>query len=168
MPGTKKRSKAGTKHACEPGEEKRAATSVPSSRGDPETKRCGLCGKTRRLARTDCYGRWICDDEHKYVLFSYARNSCHRNHRRYTLCGRHHAEGHEGDWKVCGKCRRDFETEIYVYFGTNQYNFEKLESPPAYEPTRCTKCGTVLNLGEGGYSVKGEAYFCLPCGGHRL
>ena len=41
--------------------------------------RCGLCGKMANLTKTECCGRWICDDEDKYVLFSYARYSCHRN-----------------------------------------------------------------------------------------
>jgi hypothetical protein len=40
--------------------------------------RCGLCGKTKKLTKTECCGEWICDDEDKYVLFSYARNSCYR------------------------------------------------------------------------------------------
>lgn len=103
---------------------KRAAAARP---------RCGLCGKTAKLTRTECCRQSICDDEDAYVLFSYARNSCHRNHRRFTLCGYHHAEGHRGSWKDCSRCRREFETEIYVYYGTNEYNFEKLEDPPAYE-----------------------------------
>ena len=37
------------------------------------TKKCGLCGKTSRLTKTACCGNWICDDEDKYVMFSYAR-----------------------------------------------------------------------------------------------
>lgn len=52
--------------------------------------RCGLCGKTKNLTKTECCGSWICDDEHEYVMFSSDRNSCSRNHRRYTLCGYHH------------------------------------------------------------------------------
>ena len=72
--------------------------------------RCGLCGKTKKLTRTECCGRWICDDEDQYILFSYERNSCHRNHQRYTLCGYHHVEGHSGDWKDCVECRDGFET----------------------------------------------------------
>ena len=60
-----------------------------------------------------------------------ARNSCHRNHRRYTLCAFHHGEGHPGDWQTCPKCRKSFPTEIYVRYGTNEYNFVKLENPPA-------------------------------------
>jgi hypothetical protein len=60
---------------------------------DSQQPRCGLCRKTKHLTRTDCCGNWICDDEHTYVLFSYARNSCHRNHSRYTLCAYHDNEG---------------------------------------------------------------------------
>ncbi len=125
--------------------------------------RCALCGNTRNLTRTDCCGNWICDDEDQYVLFSYAHNSCYRNHRRYTLCGFHYAEGHDGDWKDCLKCRENFETELYVYFGTNEYNFEKLPNPPEYEPTRCTKCQRVIRLGREGYSYNQEGYLCESC-----
>ncbi len=125
--------------------------------------RCGLCGKAANLTRTECCGQWICDDEEKYVLFSYARNSCHRNHRRYTLCGYHDAEAHPGHWKECPRCRDAFETEIYVYYGTNEYNFDKLENPPAYDPTRCSKCGVVIVLSAGGYSGRGNEYWCGKC-----
>ncbi len=125
--------------------------------------RCGLCGKTRGLTRTECCGQWICDDEHKYVIFSYARNSCHRNHRRLTLCGYHHVEGHAGSWKDCSLCSRSFETEMYVWYGTNEYNFEKLETPPSYEPTKCSGCGAVIILSEGGYSMLGTEYSCENC-----
>ena len=125
--------------------------------------RCGLCGKTGKLTQTECCGQWICDDEDQYVLFSYARNSCHRNHSRYTLCGHHYAEGHGGRWQDCPKCRAGMETEMYVYFGMNEYNFEKLENPPAYEPTRCSRCGAVIVLSEGGYSQLGDKYHCAQC-----
>lgn len=133
---------------------------TPQAAGKP---RCGLCGKTRNLTRTECCGNWICDDEDKYVLFSYARNSCHRNHSRYTLCSYHHDEGHTGDWKDCPRCRRGFETEMYVWYGTNEYNFEKLPNPPKYEPARCSRCHRVIRLGEDGYSVKGKKYLCEKC-----
>lgn len=94
--------------------------------------RCGLCGKTRKLTRTECCDKWICDDEDKYVLFSYARNSCDRNHRRYTLCGFHHTEEHPGRWTECKRCRDEIaEAEMYVWYGTNDYNFEKLKNPPS-------------------------------------
>ena len=120
--------------------------------------RCGLCGKAAKLTRTECCGQWICDDEANYVLFSYARNSCNRNHRRYTLCGYHSAAGHRGHWKDCRRCRKDIETEMYVHYGTNEYNFEKLENPPAYTPTRCSACGVVIVLSEDAYSLSGDGY----------
>ena len=129
-----------------------------------EKPRCGLCGKTGKLIKTDCCGTWICDDEHKYVPFSYARNSCHRNHNRYTLCGFHHNEGHKGDWKDCEKCRASFETEMYVWYGTNEYNFEKLSNPPSFEPTKCSKCAVAIKLGTEGFSRKGDEYWCEECG----
>jgi hypothetical protein len=125
--------------------------------------RCGLCGKTKNLIKTDCCGNWICDDEHKYVLFSYARNSCYRNHRRFTLCGFHAGEGHAGYWKDCQKCRKEFPTEMYVWYGTNEYNFEKLENPPAYKPTKCSKCGAVIVLSGSGYSYGADGYRCEAC-----
>jgi hypothetical protein len=125
--------------------------------------RCGLCGKTGNLTKTECCDNWICDDEDQYVLFSYARNSCYRNHSRYTLCGFHYNEEHPGDWKSCRKCRDSIETEMYVYYGTNEYNFEKLPNPPKYKPTRCSKCNAVIVLSQGGYSTRGNEYFCGQC-----
>lgn len=126
-------------------------------------RRCGLCGKTGKLTKTECCGNWICDDEANYQLFSYAHNSCSRNHRRYTLCGGHFSEGHAGDWQTCPKCRQCGETEMYVYFGTNEYNFEVLLDPPAYEPTKCSSCGKVIILSNGGYSSGKDGYTCGKC-----
>jgi len=125
--------------------------------------KCGLCGKRKNLIKTPCCGQWICDDEDQYRMFSYADNSCSRNHSRYTLCGSHHAEGHKGDWKTCSKCREGIETEMYVWYGTNNYNFEKLPNPPHFEPKHCSKCGRLLNLGEEGFSVLGSDYTCEKC-----
>ncbi|MBU2213112.1 hypothetical protein KKC44_04620 [Patescibacteria group bacterium] len=129
-------------------------------------KRCGLCESVgKKLIKTECCGNWICDDEDGYVLFSYARNSCSRNHRRFTLCGYHACEEHEGDWKDCKKCLSDFkhEMEMYVWYGTNEYNFTILDNPPSFEPTHCGKCGTRIVLPEGGYSVLCSEYRCGNC-----
>jgi hypothetical protein len=63
-----------------------------------------------------------------YVMFSSARNSCSRNHWRYTLCGYHHGERHQGQWLECKKCKESFDTEDYVFYGTNEYNFVKLKN----------------------------------------
>lgn len=128
-----------------------------------DARRCGLCGKSKKLTKADCCGNWICDDEDQYALFSYARNSCSRNHRRYTLCGYHAAEEHSGRWTNCRECREGFETEMYVWYGTNAYNFEKLKNPPAYEPTRCGGCGEVISLGEDGYTEADGKYWCVTC-----
>ena len=130
---------------------------------------CGLCGQsTKELTRTECCGEWICDDESEYVMFSYAHNSCHRNHSRYTLCASHSNEGHEGAWQQCQECRDGFETEMYVWYGTNEYNFVKLENPPEYKPTKCAKCKRVIKLAEDGYSMKGGKYYCDRCTGFDL
>jgi hypothetical protein len=141
----------------------KAKSRTPKKKKSEDKPRCGLCGKTRKLTKTECCGQWICDDEEKYVIFSYARNSCSRNHQRYTLCGSHYAEEHEGSWQDCPECRNGFETEMYVYYGTNEYNFEKLDNPPAYLPTKCAKCGVIISLGYGGYSMKGGKYWCEEC-----
>lgn len=129
----------------------------------PGQPRCGLCGKTKNLTKTECCAQWICNDEHKYVLFSYVRNSCSRNHRRFTLCGFHSGEGHKGHWKDCTKCRASFQTEMYVWYGTNEYNFEKLENPPHYEPTLCDHCGVVIKLGTDGHSIGPKGTLCERC-----
>lgn len=147
-----------------------AGRAKPSKAKKPlkEVARCGLCGKTKNLMKTPCCGNWICDDQHKYVLFSYARNSCHRNHDRYTLCAYHFHEGHSGDWKDCAKCRGNHETEMYVWYGTNEFNFEKLPNPPAYQPTLCSGCGKVIKLGTEGHMISGDDYFCERCSAKQM
>jgi hypothetical protein len=124
---------------------------------------CGLCGKAGNLTKTECCGNWVCDDAHTYQLFSYARNSCSRNHDRYTLCAFHYNEGHKGKWQDCDVCKNEFEAEIYVEYGTNDYNFEVLENPPAFEPTTCDGCGRVIVLSDGGYSTGPDGYLCETC-----
>jgi hypothetical protein len=131
---------------------------------DKTTPRCGVCGKSENLVKTECCGNWICNDTEKYVPFSETRNSCFRNHERFTLCAYHYQEEHEGNWKTCPICRNDFKTEIYVYFGTNEYNFEKLQNPPSFEPTHCAKCKRIINLGEESYTLDGDDFLCEECG----
>ena len=125
---------------------------------------CGLCGKSGKLTKTSCCRQWICDDEDQYALFSYARNSCHRNHDRFTLCTMHYHEEHSGDWKKCKECKKLIDkTELYVWHGTNEYNFEKLPNPPSFKPTKCSNCNRIINLGEEGHSISGRKYFCENC-----
>jgi len=66
-------------------------------------------------------------------------------------------------WLDCDKCRDEIETEMYVYYGTNEYNFEVLENPPEYEPATCDQCGRVIVLADGGYSSSADGYRCGPC-----
>jgi hypothetical protein len=132
----------------------------PSTPGAPV---CGLCGKRGKLTRTPCCGNWICDDKANYQVFSYARTSCFRNHSHYTLCAYHDHEDHEGEWQDCQACRDAFPGELYVYHGTNEYNFVKLENPPSFEPSHCDKCGAVVSLVAGGYSRGPEGLLCESC-----
>lgn len=52
---------------------------------------------------------------------------------------------------------------MYVWYGTNEYNFVKLENPPSYEPTRCKKCNAVIKLGVDAYTRSSEGYSCESC-----
>ena len=133
-----------------------------------DERRCGLCGKTENLTRTECCGNWICDDEGDYVAFSYARNSCSRNHRRFTLCGYHAESGHKGDWRDCRECREGFTAEMVSYYGTNDYNFVKLENPPRYEPTHCADCRKIIRLARESYMRDGDKYLCARCARKKM
>jgi hypothetical protein len=44
--------------------------------------RCGLCGKKENLIRTECCGRYICNDLSKFEILSLTNDSCFRNHHR--------------------------------------------------------------------------------------
>lgn len=96
--------------------------------------RCGLCGKSGRLTKTDCCDNWICDDEAEYMMFSFATNSCYRNHDRYTLCSNHYNEKHGGaDWRTCKECYNMFDPQTYNWYGTNEFNFVTLTNPPTLQ-----------------------------------
>ena len=43
------------------------------------------------------------------------------------MYGYPHMEGHDGGRKTCQKFRDEYDTEMDVYFGTNEYRFEKLK-----------------------------------------
>ena len=126
--------------------------------------KCGLCGKTENLIKTECCNEWICNDEDQYVAFTFARNSCHRNHRRLTLCAFHYDNDHDGDWTDCEECKNGFDTEDYVNYGTNEYNFKKLSNPPSFESTRCYMCNTVINRMIDEYVMTKDGFCCSSCG----
>jgi len=41
--------------------------------------------------------------------------------------------------------------------------YEKLGNLPSFVPTKCATCGRTIALGEDGFSVKGNDYFCEQC-----
>lgn len=97
-------------------------------------------------------------EELKQAKYQYSKDSYREFYRAIE-----DTEEHSGHWKDCQECRNSFETEMYIWYGTNEYNFEKLENPPKYEPTKCARCGIVIRLGEDGYSTFGRNYFCEAC-----
>ena len=123
-------------------------------------KKCGLCGSTKKkLTKTPCCGNWICDDVHMYQIFSYAKNSCYRNHDRYTLCSTHYHEGHTGRWQDCKKCKDDIDLPNYNYFGTNEYNFEVLENVEKCIMS-CVNCGFTTDSMEDFAYQTSKGYYC--------
>ena len=75
----------------------------------------------------------------------------------------HYHEQHGGKWQDCEKCAGEVPTEMYVWYGTNEYNFEVLQNPPEYEPTHCAKCARVIRLAEEGYLMTKDGYVCEDC-----
>ncbi len=120
------------------------------------THRCGLCGRAGGLARTECCKRWVCGHQIRDGRH-FAPSPCYQKHERFTLCGFHWAEQHDGSWQECERCRREFPTEMYVY------NFEPLKNPPTFEPTHCAKCGVVISLSRDGHTRSGGEYWCAAC-----
>ena len=123
--------------------------------------KCGLCGSAKKaLTKTPCCDNWICDDEDSYVIFSYARNSCYRNHDRYTLCSYHVHEEHSGKWQDCKKCKKSFELPYYVDMGTNEYNFDTLKNPEKVT-IKCAHCDYTANSVNAFAYQTSRGYYCL-------
>lgn len=122
--------------------------------------KCGLCGSTKKaLTKTECCSNWICDDAHTYRLFSYARNSCYRNHDRYTLCSYHYREDHKGKWQDCKKCKDSFDLPNYVDMGTNEHNFEVLTNPEKVTIS-CANCNFIADsINKFAYQTS-RGYYC--------
>ena len=135
---------------------------IKKNKKKSEKQCCGICGSSRKkLIRTKCCNNWICDDQEDYVLFSYARNSCFRNHQRYTLCAVHFNEGHQGRWQDCKKCLKMFSVEMYNWYGANEYNFERLDKLLPFTPIRCGQCGVIIFESRDDYSIlPDDTYRC--------
>ncbi|KAG4026802.1 hypothetical protein MFRU_036g00350 [Monilinia fructicola] len=130
---------------------------------------CGLCGKTDNLTRTECCDRAICDDEGSYQMFSYSGVCCSRNHRRYTLCGYHHGEGHqEKDWKKCEKCVGGdlLNLTTAITQGTSSFNFkdDQWKDAPELKPVKCGNCNKIISTATEPYTGWGGSLRCMNCG----
>ncbi len=122
--------------------------------------KCGLCGSTQKaLTKTFCCDHWICNDEHTYAPFSYARDSCYRNHDRYTLCSYHYYEKHTGSWQDCEQCKSDFDLPDYVNMGTNEYNFEVLKNLEKVT-IACVNCGFTADTIDAFPYQTSKGYYC--------
>ena len=100
---------------------------------------------------------------------TYGRESCRRNHDRYSLCANHLNEKHTGPLRTCRPCRdvRPF-VEDYVWRYTNVYNFlpDRLEHPPAFAPMHCRECGVVVYVNCDSHTRKpGHVMVCEECAG---
>ncbi|EGG21760.1 hypothetical protein DFA_01646 [Cavenderia fasciculata] len=134
----------------------------------PAGSHCGLCGKTGKMRVTKCCKNIICDDYDKYQLMSFARNSCSRNHDRYTVCNTHFELKHRGAWQKCLECQRMMGVPSFADQGTNEYNFVKLANPPKYTIT-CSYCpyssGSLKDFPSISYKFGDtkKSYACITC-----
>ncbi len=85
--------------------------------------KCGICGSTKNLEKTECCGEWVCMDN--AVAANGKTSKCHPFHRRYTICSYHHDLGHDGDWNDCQMCKDSFPKPVYVEMSENDYNFRR-------------------------------------------
>lgn len=84
--------------------------------------RCGICGETKNLEKTECCGEWVCMDDTSSS--NPKPNKCHTFHRRYTICSYHHDLGHTGDWRECRTCKESFPAVVFVEMSENEFNFK--------------------------------------------
>jgi hypothetical protein len=124
--------------------------------------KCGICGKAENIIQTPCCKNDICTDEHIPYYLNEPDN-CSQRHNRNTICGHHYNYKHEGQWQNCEKCKNSLMTEIYVWYGTNKFNFVKLDKLPKYELTVCCRCKSRIKLGEEGFLNYRNRYYCSSC-----
>ena len=130
---------------------------------------CGICGTKENLERTECCGNWICNTEADYQMFSYSRKHCIRSHRKYTMCGTHCSESHEGDWRTCEACATfAFEgAGVRSWYTTNGYNFTPglfaAYSTGSSITDQCSRCQGRIATGFEGYSSSGQGLCCESC-----
>ncbi|CAG9461829.1 unnamed protein product [Pedinophyceae sp. YPF-701] len=146
----------------------------PRRTGPQPPRACTMCGSTRKLKRLECCGEWICDAQDDYVMFSYSRDFCDRNHERYTRCASHANDKHRGDWRTCKECASLGEDDLgRNWHATCGYNFvpplEK-DCPKGEMLTEtCVECKRRLFPGLEKYSRSfmpvANPYTCQECSG---
>jgi hypothetical protein len=147
-------------------------------------EKCGLCFKTAGPFITlPCCGAKVCDTENQYTLGSNTREGqCMRNHFHNSICGYHHTKVHEGHWKDCSQCERDFHpydyavkaTSMHDSATTRRYNFDenvRTDIHPADVPfPKCSKCDVNMETTEEKTSTLdqrkslGVSTICSKCG----
>jgi hypothetical protein len=138
--------------------------------------KCGICGKSTRLKKTECCDQWICDDWNPGSVPAAASNSCSQNHLRLTLCGHHFLSKHPGEVNDCSLCKGAFEEEIYTYLKTNEYNINTPHAPrkkktpilvpdnhPESEYGKCAQCNKQIDLADDSYTIKDNRFYCTDC-----
>jgi hypothetical protein len=121
-------------------------------------QKCGLCAKQGNLVKTDCCDNWICNDVHKMKS-----ESCYLKHASYTVCAAHHSSDHKGKWQECKKCEKSWDMANYVWYATNENNFETLANPPEVPETRCIGCKVLLDLEYDCIVGTKDGKMCLEC-----
>jgi len=140
---------------------------------------CAVCGARggaggSGLTETRCCDNAVCDNEHKYQLNSFQRDLCPRSHERYTACGAHATESHEGDWRTCARCEKEFggppgsvRAASLVWRRFNGFNCTPgLPLPKGTMLTGpCEKCGGRIAPGFEGTIIARGMTMCMACEG---
>ena len=76
-----------------------------------------------------------------------------------TFCLTHYYSKHKGKWQECKQCKDEYSIENYVYFATNDFNFEKLPNAPKIT-IRCVNCEFESNTMEDFAFETSEGFYC--------
>eukprot|EP01029_Cantina_marsupialis_P004273 TRINITY_DN1430_c0_g2_i4.p1 TRINITY_DN1430_c0_g2~~TRINITY_DN1430_c0_g2_i4.p1 ORF type:complete len:252 (-),score=47.48 TRINITY_DN1430_c0_g2_i4:595-1350(-) len=131
-------------------------------------KVCVICGSKRNLTLTGCCGVPVCNNEDEYEMFSRSRDFCIRNHSRYTLCGYHYGEDHDGDWRECAKCIEEHGCgKAISWYGTNGWNctpmLEKDIKKDDMLTEKCVGCEKRIMTGWEAHSPSVGGVSCQMC-----
>ena len=137
-----------------------------------EDAHCFLCGAGSsevKLGYTDCCNAVACANEHEYELMSYSRDHCRRSHSKYTRCGQHKGENHEGDWRECQQCADMYPAEggSRKFSLTNGFNMTP--APESCLPKgsmltyKCSGCPRRILDGYDSTTTNSGGIFCMSC-----